>query len=229
MTNDLTQSRYIRVVSGDMLFNALRQSNLLEAKAYSREDLVKVAQRGGASHILVGDFSRAGDDYRMSPVLQKADSGEPLGAQSVDGKGEENLISMVDELTKKISKTNLKLTPEQIASDIDKEVGKITTSSTQAYRYYDEGRNLHHQAEFRQSIGLMEKALALDPGFTMAFRSMAMSYNNLLMFSDKTRYLEKAYELKDRLSDRERFIIEGDSSGRRREPTRRPSRLTAGF
>ena len=44
----------------------------------------------------------------------------------------------------------------------------------------------------------------------MAYRSMAMSYNNLLMFSDKTKYLQKASELKDRLSDRERLIIEGD-------------------
>ena len=209
VTADLTQSRYIRVVSGDMLFNVLRQLDLLEAKAYSREELIKVAQRGGASHILVGDYSRAGNNFRINVAIQKADSGESLGAQSVDGKGEENIISMVDELTKKI-KVGLKLTPEEIASDIDKEVGKITTSSAQAYRFYDEGRNLHHKAEFRESIGLMEKALALDPGFAMAYRSMAMSYNNLLMFSDKTKYLQKAYELKDRLSDRERYIIEGD-------------------
>jgi tetratricopeptide (TPR) repeat protein len=127
----------------------------------------------------------------------------------VDGKGEENLISMVDELTKKI-KINLKLTQEEIASDIDEELGKITTSSTQAYQYYDEGRNLHHKAEYRESIHLMEKALALDPGFAMAYRSMAMSYNNLLMFSDGKKYLQKAFELKDRLSDRERYLIEGE-------------------
>ena len=206
---DLTQSKYIRVLSGDILFAILRQLSLLEAKTYSREELKKVASRGGANHILIGDFSRAGENFRINIVIQKADSGEPLGSESVDGKGEENLISMVDELTKKI-KINLKLTKEEIAADIDKELGKITTSSTQAYQYYDEGRNLHHRGEYRESIQLMEKALALDPGFAMAYRSMAMSYNNLLMFSEKEKYLRKAFELKDRLSDRERYLIEGE-------------------
>jgi len=206
---DLTQSKYIRVLSGDMLFNILRQLDLLEAKTYSREELEKVASRGGADHILAGDFSRAGENFRINVAIQKADSGESLGTESVDGKGEENLLSMVDELTKKI-KNNLKLTEEEIASDIDKEIGKITTGSAQAYRYYDEGRNLHHRAEYRESIQLMERALALDPGFAMAYRSMAMSYGNLLMFSDANKYLQKAFELKDRLSDRERCLIEGE-------------------
>ena len=206
---DLTQSKYIRVLSGDMLFDILRQLSLLEAKTYSREELKKVASRGGVNHILLGDFSRAGENFRINIVLQKADTGELVGSESVDGKREENLISMVDTLTKRI-KVNFKLSKEEIAADMDKEVGKITTSSTQAYEYYDEGRNLHLRGEYRESIQLMEKALAIDPEFAMAYRSMAMSYSNLLMFSESKKHLQKAFELKDRLSDRERYLIEGE-------------------
>ncbi|MDH5203766.1 MAG: protein kinase, partial [Nitrospirota bacterium] len=206
---DLAQSRYLHVLSGDNLYNILRQLNLLEARSYSREEMEKVALRGGVNHIIQGDLSRAGDNFRINIVLQKADTGEILGSESVDGKGEASILSMVDELTRRI-KTNFMLSAEEIASDIDREVKKIATSSPEALRYYTQGRELHHKAEYRKSIQIMEKALALDPEFAMAYRSMAMSYSNLLMFSETKRYLRKAFELKDRLSDRERYLIEAE-------------------
>jgi len=56
----------------------------------------------------------------------------------------------------------------------------------------------------------MEKAVAIDPGFAMAYRSMAMGYSNLFLTSQKQTYLKKAFGLTDRLSDRERYTIEGD-------------------
>ncbi len=206
---DLAQSRYIRVLSGDRLFDILRQLDLVEAKSYSREELKKVSSRGGASHILSGDYTRAGENFRINTILQDASTGELVGSESVDGRGAESLISMVDELTKRI-KTNLNLSEDAIAGDVDEEVGKITTSSAEAYKYYNEGRNLHHLARYRESIQAMEKALALDPEFAMAYRSIAVSYNNLLMFSEATRYQKKAFDLAGRLSDRERFLIQGE-------------------
>jgi serine/threonine protein kinase/Tfp pilus assembly protein PilF len=206
---DLAQSRYLHVLSGDNLYNILRQMNLLEARSYSREELERVASRGGVNHIIQGDLSRAGDNFRINIVLQKADTGEILGSESVNGKGEASILSMVDELTKRI-KTNFMLSAEEIASDIDRQVGKIATSSPEALKYYIQGRELHNKGEYRKSIQMMEKALAVDPEFAMAYRSMAMSYNNLLMFSEKEKYLRKAFELKDRLSDRERYLIEAE-------------------
>ncbi len=206
---DLAQSRYLHVLSGDNLYNILRQMNLLEARSYTREELERVASRGGVNHIIQGDLSRAGDNFRINIVLQKADTGEILGSESVDGKGEASILSIVDKLTKRI-KTNFMLSAEEIASDIDREVVKIVTSSPEALRYYIQGRELHNKAEYRNSIQMMEKALAFDPEFAMAYRSMAVSYNNLLMFSESKEYHQKAFELKDRLSDRERFLIEAE-------------------
>ncbi|MGM0467086.1 MAG: tetratricopeptide repeat protein, partial [Acidobacteriota bacterium] len=73
-----------------------------------------------------------------------------------------------------------------------------------------QGREFHLEGEYRKGIQFMEKALELDPEFAMAYRSMAMAYNNLVLFSEKTKYLQKAFELKDRLSDRERYLIEAE-------------------
>ena len=206
---DLTQSKYIRILGEDKLVNILGQLNQLDAQAYSSDVLKEVATLGGVNHVLQGAYAKAGDEFRVNVTLQEARSGELIGSESVAGKGEASIFGMVDELTQKI-KTDFKISKTQIASDIDKEIGKITTSSPEAYEYYSEGRKYHHSGDYRRSIELMEKAIAVDPEFAMAYRSMAMSYNNLGLFSERKKYIEKALELSDRLSDAERHQIQGD-------------------
>jgi len=206
---DLTQSKYIRILAEDKLVDILGQLNQLDAQAYSSEVIREVAALGGVNHILQGAYAKAGDEFRINVTLQEARSGELLGSESVAGQGEGSIFSMVDELTQRI-KTNLKLSQTQIASDIDKEIGKITTGSTEAYTYYTEARKYHNSGDYRRSIELMEKALAIDPEFAMAYRSMAMGYNNLGLFSERKKFIGKALELSDRLSDAERYQIQGD-------------------
>ena len=209
LTADLSQSRYISMLSGDKLFNVLEELDLLETKSYSSKNIEDVASRGSVENIIRGNYTKAGETFRVNATLLNAKTGELLGSLRVEGKGEEGMFLMVDELTRRI-KENFQLTEAEISSDLDREVGTITTSSPEAYRYYSEGRNYHNTGENRKSIELMERAIAIDPEFAMAYRSMAMSYNNLYLFSERTKYIQKAIELADRLSERERHIIEGD-------------------
>ncbi len=209
MITDLAQSKHIRVLSGDRLLNILRNLNLLEAKKYDSADLKAVAKESGVNHILKASLSKAGDTFRIDYALQEISSGESIGSDFVMGEGERSFPAMVDELTKSI-KANFKLSEEEITSDIDRDVGEITTSSPEAYKYYSEGRKYHLSGDYRKSIPLMERAIAIDPEFAMAYRSMAMSYSNLYLFSESQKYLQKAFELSDRLSGRERYIIQGD-------------------
>ena len=209
---DLSQSKYIRVISGDRIFNILRGLNLLEAKSYSSQDLKKVAERGGVENILRGSYTKAGETIRVNTMLQKADTGELIGSESAEGRGEENFFSMVDDLTKKI-KENFKLSSEQIASERDNGVGEITTSIPAAYKYYIEGRKYHYIGDYRQSISFMKRAVELDPEFAMAYRSMYASYGNWGTAQDIEQSninLKKAFELSDRVSDKERYWIKGD-------------------
>ena len=209
LITDLAQSRYFRVMSGDKIFNILREMNLLEADSYSSEDLERVAARGGATHILRGGYTKAADTFRINMMLLDTKTGEPVGSEKVEGKGEESIFSMVDELTKRI-KANLQLSAEEISSDLDAGVGMITTGFPEAYKFYSEGRRLINIGEDQQSIQLMEKAIAVDPEFAMAFRSMAMSYSNLGYFNEFREYVQRAFELSDRLSEKELYIIQGD-------------------
>jgi tetratricopeptide (TPR) repeat protein len=56
----------------------------------------------------------------------------------------------------------------------------------------------------------MLKAVEIDPEFAMAYRSMASAYGNMGFSGARRNARQKAFELRDRVSDRERFLIEGD-------------------
>jgi serine/threonine protein kinase/Flp pilus assembly protein TadD len=209
LVTDLMQSKFINVLSGDKVFSILKKLDLLEVKKYSTEDLVKVANEGIINHTISGSFIKAGENIIITLLLQKPHTGEVIRSTKVECRGEEEITLKVDELTKQI-KLDLDLTNEQIVSDIDKEVRTITTSSTEAYKYYSDGVVYYNKGEYRQCIALMEKAIEIDPEFAMAYFAIAKSYGGLYLFKEKDKYLQKALELSDRLPGRERYIIQGN-------------------
>jgi serine/threonine protein kinase len=209
LSADLSQSKRLQVLSGDRLFKILSQLNQLEAKSYSSDVLEEVALRGGVTNIVRGSYSKAGETFRVNIMLQDTSSEELLSSERVEGKGEDSFFTMVDELTRKI-KANFLLSTEEIASDIDEDVGKITTNSPEAYKHYSEGMRLYNRGEYRQSIEFMESALELDSEFAMAYRTMALSYDELKFRDLAKTYLQKALEFSERLSDRERLLIQGN-------------------
>ena len=182
--------------------------DLLDAKSFSSSDLDEIASRGRANYILRGGYTRAADTFRININLQDVETGESIGSETVTGQGEGSLYALVDELTRRI-KENFQLSAQAIAADIDKEVGKITSSSPEAFRYYSEARKYHLRYEYREAIQLYEKAVSIDPEFAMAYRGMAAAYNNMADYEKSREFIQKAFELSDRISDRERYQIQG--------------------
>jgi TolB-like protein len=209
---DLSQSRLINVLSTDQLLGILRRLGLLEARAYASDDVKSVAAEGRVNHVLQGSLSKAGDLFRIDYTLQEVGSGKTVGSSRVEGKGEVSMFAMVDELTRRI-KSDLKLSAGEIAGDFDKFIGQITTSSPEAYKIYIEGVRLHHLGENRKAIEYYEKAVAIDPEFASAYRSMGTAYNNLGYSVKSREFRKKAFELSDRVSDRERYRNQAEFYG----------------
>ena len=209
LITDLSQSKYVNVVTSDELYDVLSQTNQLEAKSYSLKALKDLAARAGVNHVLMGQLTRAGDSFRLGYTLKSFGAGETVGSGWVAGQGIASFYPMIDALTRKV-KEDLKLTKAEIAGDVDVELGKVTTASPEAFLLYAEGRESHNKGDFAKSIDLMQKAVAIDPGFAMAFRSMAMSYNNSFLFAESEKCLRKAMELGDRVSEKERLLLQAD-------------------
>ena len=207
----LLQSKYIRVLTWDRLLDILEQLRLQDEKSYSWEDLKKVALRGGVNHILHGNYSKAGDTFRINALLRDARTGDVIAPEMVEGIGEKSMISMVDQLAARI-KASLNLSKEEIASDYEKEVGTIITGSPEAMKVYMEGLGYYKGGKFSDSIKVLEKAVAIDPGFALAYKILAEIYQTLGDFDQAKKHIQTALSLVNRVSERERFLIQGDYS-----------------
>ena len=205
----LSQSRFIRVLDGNTIYSLLRRLGFENARKYRQEDLLRIANEGGAEYTLSGSLIRAGKDIIITVSLQKPRTGEVISPVSVDCKSEEEIIARVDEVAGKI-KTDLDLSQDQIAADPDKKTASITTTSAEAFKCYSVGRKFHAEGDYERSIDWMKKAVALDPEFAMAYRSLGSDYANTAANTEGLKYYRKALEFKDRVSDRERLNIEGD-------------------
>jgi len=207
LITDLMQSRLVKLLPQDRIFSILKKLNLLEVKRYSSEDLIKVANDGAINHTVTGSLMKAGENIIITWRLQKPHTYEIVRSEKVECKGEQDINLKVDELTKQI-KSYLNLSQEQIASDIDRETGKITTRSPEAFKHYIEGKKLYNERKFREAIEVLEKAVIIDPEFAMAYDLMATSYDYMENLDQAKKNFLKAMELLDRVSDRERFLIQ---------------------
>ncbi|MCK4766425.1 MAG: protein kinase [Candidatus Aminicenantes bacterium] len=209
LTTDLSQSKYLHVLRSDQVYGIFKKLNILEAQRYSAADLKKIAQKGRVNRIIKGSYIKAGDDFVITAMLIDSDSGETISSLSVRAQGEKNIFSKLDELTREI-KLGLDINPGQVAADIDGRIGKITTTSPEAYKNYIEGIKYHNKGLYRKAIQHLEKALEIDPGFAAAYRKTAKAYSNLRYDGKHDEYLKKAFELRHRVSERERLVIEED-------------------
>ncbi len=212
INTDLSQSKFIKVLSSASLYDILKKLNLLEAQSYSSEDLMKVAVEGRVNHILLGGLFKAGDNFRIEYGLHEIIKGKIIGSDRVEGVGEESIFSMVDELSKKI-KLHLNLSREQMVSDLDELTAQVTTSSIEAYKHYIDGIKHYRRGDWLLAIPLLKKAVAIDPEFAKAYRNIGTAYSNAGYSADKD-YAKIAFELRDRLPLKERLEIEAVIYGR---------------
>ncbi len=209
LITDLSQSKFLHVVSTDQTYTVLRKLNLIEKDKYSTDDLQKVAREARVQNILNGSFITAGDKFIINVALLNTESRDVIDSWREEGSGEESVTQSIDRITKR-AKTALDLSSEQIARDIDRAVGDITASSPEALKHFNEGSRYYRLGENRKAIDSFEKAIAIDPEFAMAYRNMAAANNNLGYYTRRRECQKKAFELSDRVTDRERYRIEGD-------------------
>ena len=205
---NLSQSRYVRVVPGDQILTVLRRLGLDGATVFSSEDIERIAAQTQAAHVLSGSYIKAGEAIVITAGLQEAGSGRSLDRLKAVAHDEYDVIPKVDKLARRIKK-GLRFTRAQIAYDYAKEAGQAVTSSPEALKYYAEGRRHQLSNRWAEAVASMEKAIAVDPGFAMAYRSLATAHRDLFHYAQARTYIEKALELGDRLPEGEREFIEG--------------------
>ena len=208
LVSDLSQSRYLNVLSQDRVFLVLRDLDLLAAGVGDAIDLEKIASRVRVENIVVGNFIKAGQRFRISATVHNIPSGEGVVLPSVEARSEEEILLKIDKLSTGIK--NQLLSPvDSTRRDIEPDTRSITTSSLEAYRYFVEGRVSRYNGRAAEAKESLEMAVAIDPEFAMAYLVLSLCYRSLPGYEDEEKEaLSKAFEFSHQASPRERLFIQ---------------------
>jgi tetratricopeptide (TPR) repeat protein len=203
----LGQSRSVSVVEPTELQGALRR---MQRPANTKIDFPtarEIATREGIKAVVVGEIISIGNNYALSARLVSPQTGEELTRLRVTANGEDEVLPAIDKLARDLrAKMGESLRQVQSTPALE----RVTTPSLEALKKYVQGSRLMSQGgEFGKGSALLEEAIALDTGFAMAYRRLAAEYSNRGMVERASQLLQKAYDHRARLSDEERYLVEG--------------------
>jgi len=204
----LGQSRSIVVMQAATMRDVLRR---MQRPAGSRVDLAlarEIATREGIKVVVDGEIIGVGGKYALSARLIETQSGEQLAAYSARANDAGEVLPAIDRITKGLrERIGESFKTIRDASPLE----RVTTPSLEALRKYVQGVNaLSFDGDFNKGVALLEEAIALDTGFAMAYRKLAIELNNRGGQPARVKaLLTKAFEHADRLSDPERYLMLG--------------------
>ena len=200
LITDLSQIKEIEVISRDQLYRILEDLGLSDNKTITYKTAIKIAQNAGVSTILVGSILQDDPSLAVTTQLIDVKSGNILGSQRLAGFGSKQIFSLVDSLALLI-RNDMQITLDNTSGA--RSVAEVTTDSPEAYRAYVEGLNLADKLYFKEAASAFKKAIEFDSSF-------AMAYYNLSALEDpgkRRESLQKAVELADNTTERERLLI----------------------
>ena len=198
---DLSESRILKVVSRQRLFDILRLLGKAEMKSIDRKVASDVAQKANVKWMMTGQILQVQPRIVLTADVSDAATGEVRASQRATGEAGEDLFAVVDKLGAEVRKD---LTPSGEGNDVDRPVADVTTHSTEAYRSYLEGLDQVERFEMVEASRSFSRALELDPTLAMAHYRMGILSTTP---TERREHVEKAVQYIDKVSDREKFYI----------------------
>jgi serine/threonine protein kinase/tetratricopeptide (TPR) repeat protein len=202
---DLEQSPFLRVIPQARVQEALgfmgRSANERLTPDLARD----LCQRVGSKAMLAGSVANLGNQYVVTLNAVNCATGDSLAKDQAQASSKEQVLAA---LGTAVSSMRGKL-GESLASvqRFDVPIQQVTTSSLEALKADTLGDAEFDQGRERESLPFYRRAVELDPNFAMVYARMGVVYLTLGEFEQAKRETRKAYELRDRVSEREKLYI----------------------
>jgi serine/threonine protein kinase/tetratricopeptide (TPR) repeat protein len=165
-----------------------------------------VCRRTGSAATVEGSISILGSQYVLGLRAVNCRGGDLLAEEQVTATGKEQVLKALGEAATKLRRR----LGESLASveKYDAPPESVTTGSLEALEAYSLGsHSMYAETNGAAAIPRFEQAIRLDPNFAMAYGRLAVCYSSMGYTGRAAESARKAYELRDRVSDRERFYL----------------------
>ncbi|MGE5687576.1 MAG: protein kinase domain-containing protein [Gemmatimonadota bacterium] len=203
---DLAQSPKVTVVQPEYVQQVLARMQR-DPRARLEPDLAReVAIRDGIKAFVAGEVVHAGTAFVISARLIATRSGDALVALRENAADSTRILAAIDRLSRGMR--------ERIGGSLGtvqagERLEDVTTPSLEALRKYSLALGANREGDTERSIALLRDAVELDTGFAMAYRKLGVVISNTGgRRSEQVRAFTEAYDHRDRLTDRERYLTQ---------------------
>jgi eukaryotic-like serine/threonine-protein kinase len=166
----------------------------------------EICERENIKATLDGSISALGTQYVISLDALNCRTGDSLAREQATADSKEKVLPALGQVATRLRSELGESMPS--IQKFDKPIHEVTTSSLQALKAESQARQMDDAGQELKAIPLLERAIAVDPNFATAYGDLASIYANQSEEERSIEYEKKAYALRDRVSDRERFSLD---------------------
>jgi tetratricopeptide (TPR) repeat protein len=202
----LEESPFLNVVPDQRVQETLRFMGRPPDERVTGPVAREVCQREGIKAVLEGTIAPLGRRYVISLNAANCATGGSLARQQVEASSKEEVLGGLGQAASRLrGKLGESLGSVQAH---DTPISEATTSSLEALKAYSLGISRRNANDELGAVPFFKRALELDPGFAMAQAFLGAVYGNLGEISLAREHFRTAFELRDRVSEWERFYIQ---------------------
>jgi len=202
----LGESPFLNILSDARERDTLRLMGRASDAPVDLETAREICERTGSAAVLSGSIAALGDQYVLGLNAINCQTGDALAREQGRASGKEHVLGAMDDAARK-----LRAQLGESVGSIQKfamPVEQATTSSFEALKAYSLGQEIKNEGkEASEAIPLFQRAVELDPKFAMAYGNLGSTYFMVGKDDLGIENIQKAYDLRDRASEREKFRI----------------------
>jgi len=203
---DLEQSPFLNLLSRSKIGETLAQMQRKKDEALTPAVALEICERNNAQAMLHGSISKFGSNYLVILDAASCVSGQQIAGYKAEASSKEAVLGALDTAAGRVSKQL-----GESAASLEKfqmPIAQATTPSLDALRAYSQAVESLDRGDMKGAQSLSEHAIALDPGFASAYRTLGVSYYNRADYAQATAALAKAFQLRVHSTEREGLLIE---------------------
>ena len=201
----LGQSPFLNIYPDERVREALRFMGRSPDERITKDVAREICLRQGLKAMLTGTVSSLGSNYVITLDATNAQTGESIAREQVEAASKEQVLSSlgqaVSELREKLGESLSSIKKHDVP------IEQATTSSLEALKAFAMGNEERSKGNADAAVTFYKRAIELDPNFAMAYARVAVFHGNRDELDNAKPYAQKAFDLRDRVSERERFYI----------------------
>jgi eukaryotic-like serine/threonine-protein kinase len=204
----LEQSPFLSIISDQQIRQTLQMMGQNQDAKLAPEVAREVCLRTGSRAMLTGTIAELGSQYVIGLKAVNCNTGDVLAEAQEQAVGKEVMLKALDK-----GATNLRRKLGESFGSVQKyatPLEEATTPSVEALKAYSLGQKARYSKGETAALPFYKRAVELDPNFAMAYRAMSRDYRTLNEVGRAAEYARKAYELREKVSEREKFYIEAN-------------------